>query len=78
MSERFSDPDTHFRIIRSRTPVTADGNKIGEPIEVECSHCGARAAHIDGLQQVHRLWCPQRDIEIDCSHGPGFDGCPHC
>ena len=78
MSLRFSDAATHYRIVRSRTPVTADGFKLGEPIELECDCCGARAAHIDGVALVHWPWCPQEgDAETDDVHGPGFDGRPH-
>ena len=78
MSSRFSDPETHYRIVRSTTPVSADGFKIGEPVELECDCCGARAAHIDGVNAVHRPWCRYEGaVEVDDRHGPGFDGCPH-
>jgi hypothetical protein len=75
---RFSDRETHYRIVRSTTPVTADGYKLGEPIEVECDYCGARAGHIDGLPRVHWPWCKYVGaVEVDDVHGPGFDGAPH-
>lgn len=38
----FSDPDTHFSIERSDTPVDVDGYKIGEPMYLVCDYCGAR------------------------------------
>jgi hypothetical protein len=46
MSPRsFADPDTHFSLVRSETPVDVDGYKLGEPTgEVECCCCGASAA----------------------------------
>ena len=45
------------------------------PIEWECGHCGARAAHIDGI--THWRYCRQRDVDAEGAHGPGFDGHPH-
>lgn len=61
----FSDPSTHFRILRSDTPVSVDGFKIGEPKLLECEECGARvliteepSPGIDELQ--HEPSCPQR------------------
>jgi len=35
------DPDTHYRIRRSETPVDVDGYKIGEPKKLVCDECGA-------------------------------------
>lgn len=75
---RFSDPETEYRVLRSTTPVSADGSKLGEPIGIECDCCGARAAHVDGITRVHWPWCKYKGrVEIDEEHGPGFDGQPH-
>lgn len=61
----FSDPDTHFALIRSKTSIDVDGFRRGEPTgEVECEECGHSAsapeyiAHgrVDGEQ------CPQSNV----------------
>jgi len=55
----FSDPDTEFELVRSDTPVSVDGYKIGEPTgEVECEECGARAKNVDEVP--HEPHCSQR------------------
>ena len=64
MTPRFSDAETHYHPITSDTPYAVDGYALGEHIEWECAHCGARAAHIDGVEAVHAPWCPQR-VETD-------------
>ncbi|WP_135807331.1 hypothetical protein [Halorussus marinus] len=64
----FSDPDTHFAIVRSETPVTEDGYKVGEPKRLECEECGAGVLlteeptpGIDELQ--HQPTCSQRFVK---------------
>jgi len=54
----FADPDTEFELVRSDTPVDADGYKLGEPTgEVKCLVCKQSAAapeyinHLPGCQQ---------------------------
>ncbi len=69
------DADTHYRAVRSTTGTKADGFPPGSLIEWECLHCGARAAHIDGI--THWRYCRQVDVEGEGPHGPGFDGHPH-
>lgn len=65
MSQRaksFADPDTHFELVRSDTPVNVDGFKIGEPVgEVECECCGAVAVNVDEIP--HAKDCPQRFVK---------------
>ena len=69
----FSDSDTHFRIVRSDTPVDVDGLKLGEPTgEVQCLECGEIAMtpedvpHPTGCDQrfvVSRWWAERMDAE---------------
>lgn len=66
--QSFSDPETHFRIERSQTPVTVDGYKINEPKWLVCSSCEAAvilteepSPGIDELQ--HEPSCPQRFVK---------------
>ena len=41
----FADADTEFVLIKSETPVSVDGFKLGEPTgEVQCAACGKVAA----------------------------------
>lgn len=61
----FSDPDTHFALLRSQTPVTVDGFKIGEPTgEVECEECGHSASAPEYIAhgRVDGEECPQEDV----------------
>ncbi|QLH75775.1 hypothetical protein HZS55_15795 [Halosimplex rubrum] len=62
MSERrasFSDPDTHFQLMRSRSPVHVDGFKKGEPTGVvTCLSCWRSARNSDHI--CHRWDCPQK------------------
>jgi hypothetical protein len=60
MSPRsFADPETHFALVRSETPVDVDGYKLGEPAgEVQCAECDAIADNVDEIP--HRPTCPQR------------------
>ncbi len=65
MSRSFSDPETHFEIVRSNTPVSEDGYKLGEPKFVRCVECDADVLlteeptpGIDELQ--HEKHCSQR------------------
>lgn len=65
----FADPETHFRINQSESPVTVDGYAKGEPKSLECDECGAEVlidgpdghqTPIDNLP--HDRECPQRDV----------------
>jgi len=59
--DSFADPDTHFRLIRSETPVDVDGFKIDEPTgEIECEECGHRAGAPEYIN--HDADCPQRGV----------------
>jgi len=62
MSPRsFADPETHFEVVRSETPVDVDGYKIGEPTgEVRCEVCEATALTPEGIP--HPSDCPPRDV----------------
>jgi len=64
------DPDTHFAIVPSDTPVSEDGYKLGEPKRLECDACSASvlltrqpSAGVDELQ--HDPDCPQRFVRSD-------------
>lgn len=60
--ESFSDPDTEFELLRSDTPVSVDGFKLGEPTgEVKCEACGASHLNIDEIP--HDEDCPQRFVK---------------
>jgi hypothetical protein len=59
------DPQTHYDIIESKTPVSEDGYKIHEPKWLRCSECGAQvllteepSRGVDDLS--HDVDCPQR------------------
>ncbi|MFW5905614.1 MAG: hypothetical protein ACOCUO_02080 [archaeon] len=61
----FTDPETHFEIITSDSPVTVDGYALGEPKQLRCEECGATVIlteqptpGVDELQ--HRKDCSQR------------------
>ncbi|MEE6210876.1 hypothetical protein U3A55_12025 [Salarchaeum sp. III] len=55
----FADPETHFRIVESDTPVSVDGFAKGEPTgEIECLECGAVHVNIDDIP--HDAECPNR------------------
>lgn len=46
-------PDTHYRLVRSGTPVDVDGFKIGEATgEVVCEDCGRGAWHIEHISHA--------------------------
>lgn len=57
----FSDPDTHFEIVKSQTPVTVDGFALHEPTgEIRCEECG-RSHHV--VEEIpHEKDCPQRGV----------------
>ena len=64
------DPDTHYSIVPSDTPVNVDGYKLGEPQHLRCDECGASvlltpepSPGIDELQ--HEPDCPQRWARSD-------------
>jgi hypothetical protein len=58
----FSDPRTHFRVVRSDTPVSVDGFKLGEPTgQIECEECGASHLNIDEIP--HKADCSQRFVK---------------
>ena len=65
----FADPETHFAIVPSDSPVTVDGYAMGEPKLLECDECGAQVlidapdetqTTIDNLP--HDRDCPQRGV----------------
>jgi len=57
----FADPDTHFHIVRSDTPVDVDGYKLGEPTgEVSCCECGRTAMTPEEIP--HGPNCSQRYV----------------
>ncbi|MFC7044319.1 hypothetical protein ACFQH6_20620 [Halobacteriaceae archaeon GCM10025711] len=58
----FSDPDTHYRVIRSDTPIDVDGFNLGEPTgEIQCEECGAEHLNVDEIP--HEPWCSQRYVK---------------
>jgi|GEM_PF-1807465 len=64
------DRRTQFEIVRSESPVSEDGYKIGEPKLLQCDACGASvllteepSPGIDELQ--HERDCPQRYARTD-------------
>lgn len=58
----FADPETHFRVVRSETPVSVDGFAMGEPTgEIECADCGASHLNIDEIP--HAPHCSQRFVK---------------
>lgn len=60
----FSDPETHFRLLTSETPVTVDGVALGAPTgEVECEECGRSAAAPEYIP--HKEGCEQRDVRSE-------------
>lgn len=60
----FSDPETHFHLVRSDTPWTVDGFKLGELTgEVECCECGASAAAPEYIN--HDKNCEQADVRSE-------------
>lgn len=62
MSPRsFADPDTHFTLITSDTPVDVDGHKLGEPTgEVKCDECGRVSGNVDTIP--HAPTCAQSNV----------------
>jgi len=57
----FADPDTEFVLVKSETPVSVDGFKLGEPTgEVQCAACGKVAGAPEYIP--HEPDCPQRDV----------------
>lgn len=60
----FADPETHFHLVRSDTPVNVDGLKLGEPTgEVECDECGM----VSGAPEYipHLPHCSQGDVRSE-------------
>lgn len=56
------DPDTHYRLERSGTPLDVDGFKLGEHTgHVICEECSRAAEAIEDI--VHRGCCPNRELE---------------
>ena len=57
----FADPDTHFQLERSETPVNVDGFKLGEPTgRLSCVECQAVAENVDEIP--HKRDCSQRFV----------------
>ncbi len=64
MSRSFSDPETHFRLERSDTPITDDGFKLGELTgEVTCLACGKTGENVDEIP--HAPECDQRWVRSE-------------
>lgn len=64
-SRSFSDPETHFELIKSETPVSEDGYRLGEPTgDVKCECCGASAGAPEYINhdRVDGEECPQADV----------------
>jgi len=60
----FADPETHFRILTSDTPVSVDGYALGEPTgEVLCLCCWESHLNIDEIP--HEPDCPQRFVHSE-------------
>lgn len=60
----FAEPDTHFKIITSDTPVSVDGFALGEPTgEIKCRECGATHKNIDDIP--HAQDCRQRFVHSE-------------
>lgn len=58
----FSDPETHFLIVTSDTPVSVDGYAKGEPTgEIRCASCGRKAGAPEYIPHEHG--CPQADVK---------------
>lgn len=46
-------PETEYRLVRSGTPVTEDGFKLGAPTgEVVCAACGRGAMAVEAIQHA--------------------------
>lgn len=65
----FADPQTHFAIVPSESPVTVDGYAKGEPKFLECDECDARVlidgpdGHTTTVDDIpHSRTCAQRDV----------------
>jgi len=57
----FADPETAFHLVRSDTPITEDGFKIGELTgEVVCLECDESHTNIDEIP--HEEDCSQRFV----------------
>lgn len=59
------DPSTEFEIVRSETPVSEDGYKLGEPKYLRCPRCQADVLLTEeptpGLDELpHAPGCRQR------------------
>lgn len=60
------DPDHEYELIKSQTPPSEDGYKIGEPKAIECEFCPARLVLTEektpGLWSLtHEPWCPDAE-----------------
>ena len=67
MSKSFADPETTFELVRSSTPVSEDGYKLGEPKFVRCTECGADVLLTEepspGIDELgHTPQCGQRYV----------------
>lgn len=59
--QSFADPDTHFELVKSDTPVDVDGHKLGEPTgEVRCAECGRIGGCVDYIP--HKPTCSQENV----------------
>jgi len=57
----FTDPETHFRLLREEQPVGDGGLTAEVPTgEVRCCECGRVAGDVDYIP--HREGCSQADV----------------
>lgn len=68
MMQSFADPETHFEIVHSDSPITEDGYKIGEPKFIRCPECGADVLLTEepspGIDEIgHYPNCDQRLVK---------------
>jgi hypothetical protein len=62
--QSFADPETHFSLVRSETPVSVDGVALNEPTgAVECCECRRQADNIDEIP--HAEDCSQRFVRSE-------------
>lgn len=65
------ESDTEFKLVRSETPISEDGYKIGEPKLLTCEYCSAEALLTEdpsdpGVDDLsHDRHCPQRFVRSE-------------
>lgn len=58
-----TDPSHEYDLIRSETPITEDGYRVGEPKKLACHFCDAEMILTEdktpGVWELnHEPWCP--------------------